>query len=64
MPKQITYAMAVYKYACHLYDTYGQSIGNNYPNEELSKKLEDGSWLLRDEISTLCKVTNTGKVLI
>ena len=63
MAKPITFAMAVYKYACHKYDNYGQSMNGYYPIEEYSTHNADGSWILRDDKHTYCKVCTSGKVI-
>ena len=61
--KNITFKMAVYKYACHKYDNYGQSMNGYYPLENCSTKNPDGSWILRDTEHTYCKVFASGKVI-
>jgi hypothetical protein len=44
--KGLTYAMAEYRYACHLRDTLGHTGEIIYPNKDTSKQHTDGSWLL------------------
>ena len=42
----LTYAMAEYKYACHLRDNLGHTGEIIYPNKDASKQDRDGTWLL------------------
>lgn len=44
--KGLTYAMAEYRYVCHLRDTLGHTGEIIYPSEANSKQHTDGSWLL------------------
>ena len=44
--KGLTYAMAEYRYACHLRDTLRHTGEIIYPNKDASKQDRDGSWLL------------------
>ena len=64
---KMTFKMAVYKYACHLQDSYGQSISNGeYPCEECSIKDAKGAWYLRGYTGTsrLAKVEPNGFVRV
>ena len=63
MAKPLTFAMAVYKYACHQYDNYGQTLNGYYPMEEHSVLLDSGAWILKDNRITYCKVCASGKVI-
>ena len=42
----LTYAMAEYRYVCHLRDTLGHTGEIIYPNKDASKQHTDGTWLL------------------
>ena len=44
--KGLPYAMAEYKYVCHLKDHFGLVGEIEYPNEQASKQHTDGTWLL------------------
>lgn len=44
--KGLTYAMAEYRYACHLRDTLGHTGEIIYPSEANSKQQTCGTWLL------------------
>ena len=44
--KGLSYAVAEYKYVCHLRDHFGLVGEIEYPNEQASKQHRDGTWLL------------------
>ena len=44
--KGLSYAVAEYKYVCHLRDHFGLVGEIEYPNEQVSKQHTDGTWLL------------------
>ena len=48
MRSKLGFQQAVYKYACHLQDFYGQSLGGSvYPDESCSYQDNKGIWHLR-----------------
>ena len=60
--ENISFAMAQYKYKCHMYDVYEMS-NVEYPCKHKSYMDERGSWILIDYLDCyLCKVTASGKV--
>jgi len=58
-----SFAMAQYKYKCHMYDVY-QMSNVEYPCKHKSYMDSKGSWILIDVFDGyLCKVLASGKVL-
>ena len=61
--KGLSYAMAEYKYVCHLRNHFGLVGEIEYPNEQASKQHRDGTWLLLSITGVrLGTVSNNGTV--
>ena len=48
MKAMLSFDMAVYRYACFLYDERGQGLGGWYPDESTSVQDLNGNWILKD----------------